>query len=87
MHFYKKQYFVTLYVALSNLRTWKWSTKLYESYKSLINYQKDSNIKDKIKTNVCFDNTFTVNDKLVINYNYVTSKQIKGRVLKLSNTF
>ena len=28
----------------------------------VINYQKNSNIKDKIKTNVHFDNTFTVNE-------------------------
>ena len=28
--------------------------------KSLKNYQKNSNIKDKIKTNVPFDNTFEV---------------------------
>ena len=35
--------------------------KFYASYKSPINYQKNSIIKDKIKTNVHFDNTFTVN--------------------------
>ena len=40
----------------------KLSTKFYDSYKSLINFQKHSNIKDKIKTNVHFDNTFTVNE-------------------------
>ena len=62
MHFYKKQYVVTLYVTLSSLRTWKLSTKFYASYKSSINYQKNSIIKDKIKTNVHFDNTFTVNE-------------------------
>ena len=49
------------------------STKLYESYKSLINYKKNikytiistiiSNIKDKIKTNVHFENTFKVKNK------------------------
>ena len=62
MHFYKKQYVVTLYVTLSSLRTWKLSTKFYASYKSSISYQKNSIIKDKIKTNVHFDNTFTVNE-------------------------
>ena len=35
---------------------------IYKSYKSLTNYQKNSNIKDKIKTNAHFDNTFTVNE-------------------------
>ena len=55
---YKKQYFVTLCMILSSLKTWKFSTKFYESYKLLTNYQKNSNIKDKIKTNVHFDNTF-----------------------------
>ena len=35
--------------------------KVYSSYKSLINYQNNSNIKDKIKTNVHFHNTFKVN--------------------------
>ena len=58
MHFYKKQYFVAVLVALSSVSGWKLSTKFYESSKSLINYQKNSNIKDKIKTNVHFDNTF-----------------------------
>ena len=42
--------------------TWKLSTKFYESYKSLINYQNNSNIKDKIKTNAHFNNTFTANE-------------------------
>ena len=36
--------------------------KVLESHKLLINHQKNSNIKDKIKTNVHFDNTFTVNE-------------------------
>ena len=58
MHFYKKQYFVIVLVALSSVSGWKLSTKFYESCKSLINYQKNSNIKDKIKTNVHFGNTF-----------------------------
>ena len=58
MHFYKKQYFVAVLVALSSVSGWKLSTKFYESCKSLINYQNNSNIKDKIKTNVHFDNTF-----------------------------
>ena len=51
-----------LFATLSSLRTWKLSTKFYDSYKLLINYQKNSNIKDKIKTNMHFDNTFTVNE-------------------------
>ena len=34
----------------------------YASYKSSINYQKNSIVKDKIKTNVHFDNTFTVTE-------------------------
>lgn len=29
-HFYKKQCFVTLYISLSKLSTWKLSTKFYE---------------------------------------------------------
>ena len=43
----KKQFFVTLYVTLSGLRTWKLSTKFYASYKSSINYQKNSIINKK----------------------------------------
>ena len=31
-----KKYFVTLYVPLSSLRTWKLSTKFYATYKSAI---------------------------------------------------
>ena len=65
MHFYKKQYFVTLHVTLSSLRTWKLSTKFYESYKLLISYQKNYNTKDKIKTNVHFDNMFTADERKV----------------------
>ena len=38
------------------------SKKFYESYKSVTNYQKNSNRKDKIKSNVHFGNTFTVNE-------------------------
>ena len=34
----------------------------YASCKSSINYQKNSIIKDKIKTNVHFDKIFTVNE-------------------------
>ena len=68
---YKKQYFVTLYLTLSSLSTWKLSTMFYESYKSLIIYQKNLNIKDKIKTYVHFDNAFKVNEqkkiKLILN--------------------
>ena len=59
---YLKQYFVTLYVTLSSLITWKLSKKFYESYSSSINYQKNSTTKDKIKTNDHFDNTFKVNE-------------------------
>ena len=33
------------------------------SYKSLINIQKNPNVKDKIKTDVHFDNTFKVNEQ------------------------
>ena len=40
----------------------KLSTKFYATYKSSINYQKNSIIKDKIKTNEHFDSTFTVNE-------------------------
>ena len=57
---YLKQYFVTLYVTLSSLITWKLSKKFDESYSSSINYQKNSTTKDKIKTNDHFDNTFKV---------------------------
>ena len=39
---------------MSSLSKWKFPTKFYESYRSLINYQINSNIKDKIKTNVHF---------------------------------
>ena len=35
--------------------------QLFASYNSLINYQKNSDIKEKIETNMDFDNTFTVN--------------------------
>ena len=59
MHFYKNQYFVTLYVTLSSL---KHKNKFYASYRSSINYRKNSIIKDKIKTNVQFDDTFTVSE-------------------------
>ena len=46
----------------SSLRTWKLSTKFYASYNSSINYQRNSVIKGKIKTNEHFDNTFTLNE-------------------------
>ena len=49
--------------SLSSLSTWKLSTKFYESYESLINYQNNSNIKEKIKTNVDFGSTFEVNEQ------------------------
>ena len=55
--------FVTLYVTLPSLSTWKLSAKFYETYKLLINWQKSSNIKDKITTNGLFDNTFKVNEQ------------------------
>ena len=61
-YFYKKQYFVALYETLSSLNTSKLFTKFYESYNSLMNYQKSSNIKDKIKSNVHYD-TMTINLK------------------------
>ena len=35
----------------------------YESCKLLINYQHNSNIKDKIKTNVHCENTFKINEQ------------------------
>ena len=57
-----KQYFVTLYVILSSLRTLKFFTKFYASYKSSINYSKNSIIKDKIKIDEHFDSTFTLNE-------------------------
>ena len=63
IRFYKNQCFITLYVTLSNLRTWKLSTKFFESYKSLINYQKNFNIKDKIRTKVHFDTAFIINEQ------------------------
>ena len=47
---------------------YKLSTKFYESYKLLINDQKNCNIKDKIKTNVHFGNTFKVNEQDKTNY-------------------
>ena len=59
---FRKSNISLLFATLSSLRKWKLSTKLYDSYKSLINYQKNSNIKGKIKTNMHFDNTFTVNE-------------------------
>ena len=68
MHFYKKKYFATLYVTLSSLRTGKLSARFYKIYKSLTNYQNNSNIKDKVKTNLHFDNTFTVNKRDKTNY-------------------
>ena len=83
MHFYKKQYFVTLNVTLSSLTTCKLSTKLHGFFKSLINYQKNCNEKDKIKCHMHFGNTFTA----IINYNYLTLKQTKGKVLKWYKTF
>ena len=61
---------VTLYITLSSVNTRKLSTKFYGSYKSLINYRKNSNIKDKIKTNVHFDNTFKVNEQKKDKTNY-----------------
>ena len=51
---------VPLYIILSNMKIFY--KDFYKSYKSLTNYQKNSNMKDKIKTNVHFDNTFTVNE-------------------------
>ena len=60
---YENQCFITLYVTLSSLRTSKLSTKFFESYKSLINYQKHLNIKDKIRNKVHFDNTFIINEQ------------------------
>ena len=53
---------IYIYVTLSSLRTWKLSTKFYASYKSSINYQKNSITKSKTKTNVYFDITLTVNE-------------------------
>ena len=53
---YLKQYFVSFYVTLSSLITWKLSKKFYESYSSSIYYQKNSTTKGKIKTNDHFDN-------------------------------
>ena len=61
---------------------WILSTKFYESYKLLISYQKNSDIKDKIKNIVHFDDTVKLNNKkikLIINYNYVTLTQTKER--------
>ena len=37
---------------MSRLSTWKLSAEFYESYKSFINYHKDSTIRDKIKGNL-----------------------------------
>ena len=48
---------------MSRLSTWKLSAEFYESYKSFINYHKDSTIRDKIKDNLDFDNTFKVNEQ------------------------
>ena len=66
------------------------STKFYKRYKSLINYQNNSNIKGKIKTNVQFENTFKANElkrsNYNNNYNYVTLTQTKGRVFKWYST-
>ena len=61
---------------------WILSTKFYESYKLLISYQKNSDIKDKIKNIVHFDDTVKLSNKkikLIINYNYVTLTQTKER--------
>ena len=79
MYFYKKQNFATLIVTLSSLRTLKLSYKVLWKLKSLINYQKNSNVKGKLKTNVHFDIMFKVNkqtskktkEKLIISYNYI----------------
>ena len=57
-------------------------TKFYESYKLLISYQKNSDIKDKIKNIAHFDNTVKLSNtkiKLIINYNYATLVQTKER--------
>ena len=62
--------------------TWILCTKFYESYKLLISYQKNSDIKDKIKNIAHFDITVKLSNtkiKLIINYNYVTLVQTKER--------
>ena len=46
---------------LVKLKYMKIVYKVYGSYNLLMNYQKNSKIKDKIKTNVHFDNTFKLN--------------------------
>ena len=53
------RYSLRNFVKLNNI---KLSKMFYASYKSSINYQKNSIIKGKIKTNEHFDNTFTVNE-------------------------
>ena len=64
------------------------STKFYASYKSSIYYQKNSIIKDKIKTNEHSDNMFKwiKKTKPITNSNHVTLKQKEGRVLKSYHT-
>ena len=62
--------------------TWILCTKFHESYKLLISYQKNSDIKDKIKNIAHFDITVKLSNtkiKLIINYNYVTLVQTKER--------
>ena len=61
-------------------RTWKLSTKFYASYKSSINYQKNSIIKDKIKTNVHFENVYSkwIKKILQIKSHKVKTKRREG---------
>ena len=60
LHFVKCN--ISLLYSLRNFVKLK-STKFYENYKSLLNYQKNSNIKDKIKPNMHFDNTFKLSEQ------------------------